>query len=227
MSSQNNVLSQCQTDTFVDPLCFHHRLGACHNRTCIDRASQSNHHKARKGLLTFALTNHMNALKVELRWILATALHWRILTSWLLAVNSSICSLLWVAPSIFTLQKTSPHSCSQAAVTFGLLSGLCCLLHVSVSQLLRGEALYWGLQIRFWGGKAWDNADFASFLDLKCLTSEITQDLGCDVITIGLVLISIVWCRDETKGNWRQWIESADKQLCVYIPFNQQVAGPV
>lgn len=73
---------------------------------------------------------------MEIQW-------WR-LTSWRLAVNTSHCSLFWVAPAIFTFQKTDPHSCSQAAVTLGLLLSyaVCCMC---VSQWLWEEALCWGL----------------------------------------------------------------------------------
>lgn len=125
------------------------------------------------------------------KWILAVALQWCMWTSWLIAVNSSNCWLFWATPAIFTFQKSDPHSCSQAAVTLGLLSGLCCLLHVCVcltvavggSTVLRPPA-----QV-FWGKQNWIclfkiAMCLVSISDFKSVKREITEDLWCDEITI-------------------------------------------
>lgn len=141
------------------------------------------------------MKNPTNAV-YYVKWILVESLQGCVLTSWLLAANSTSCSLFSEAPAIFTFQKIYPHSCSQAAVTLGLLFGLPWLLHVSGCE--RREPC-WRFQLRFWKQIRLCLFKIAALPDILLPWHKDHRK-----VLMWLdwhIWMSMVWCRNEGRGN--------------------------
>lgn len=122
--------------------------------------------------------------------------------------NSWSCSPCWVVPAIFTFQKTSPHSCSEAAVTLGPLS-LCSLQHAT-QEWEKEACVEAGLQLVSYGV---DRARL-NWSDCLNMSSYVTfskrlarGELCCD-------RCGEVWIVAEVKvlGRWRWWIFKHSRQ---------------